>query len=140
MIILGFNQCALVILLIFLISTIVRNEYGNRKNLLMQLLLWAMFISIAADNFGSRMTNYSTHTEANRVIVYIFNYIYFFTHNIILQIFMLYIYSSMDIWHIFKANKSLQIKMCLAALINVIVLIMNGWALNVFQLMSSLII
>lgn len=128
--ILHFDECALAIIMLFLCAMIVRKEYKSRTNLIMFILIWLIFACTNADLIAGSVSNRQTSVLA----CYIANYIYFFTHNLILPTYILYIYSSVDVWHIFSKQRKYHYIMFALIMVDTVVLAMNGWAIDVFSI------
>ena len=100
--ILTFDECALFIILLFWVSALLRKEYRTRSGKLLMLLLTLILFTVLADLGGGTICNYCTGGRAFVIQAYIYNYLYFFCHNLLLPVYMLYVYSSLDLWHILK--------------------------------------
>lgn len=131
--ILTFDICALIIILFFIVSAIIRKQISGRTN----FILFAIMVLIGAatlfDLLNGVIADYGAKTETMRVLLYGVNLLYFFTHNLILPLFVLYIYSSNDLWHVFMKKRFLQIMLAILTLIPIIILVLNGTVLNAFS-------
>lgn len=137
MAIVNFDECALVIMLVFNITSMIRREYRTRTNKIMLAMQWTIFISIFADFLSAHLIN-TGHTESwIRITVWIANYVYFFFHNLILALYMLYVFSSVDIWHLYHEQKKNRIFMVTLVAVNTIVLALNGVVFNVFTITND---
>jgi len=138
MFILSFDECALSVLLIFIVLSIIRREYNTRTNILLNLIMWAIFISTLCDLISAHISNTATAgTDAFTLIVYAVNYLYFMAHNSILPIYVLYLYSSVDIWDYFVRNKVLKFTWLAITAINYVALALNGLVINIFSVNSN---
>lgn len=136
--ILNFDECALVIVLIFLISILLRKEYKGRTNFILLIMILAIFFSVLTDLVGGSITNHATPSPAMRIALYAMNYVYFFAHNLVLTIFIMYMYSSVDIWHVFRSSKRMITGLIILNTIDIIVLLLNGWVIDVFSIDENL--
>ncbi len=97
-----FDICALIIISIFLISMIIREQLSNRTNKIMYVMVWLMWIATFVDLAASVVSNFGEPSAVNVAILYICNFCYFLSHNMILPVYVLYVYSSIEIWHLYK--------------------------------------
>lgn len=134
-----FDVCAIIITLVFYLSAICNKHLRGRTNKIFFLMLSAMLFSAIADFATGVLENYAPHTQKYLVMTYVANYVYFVCHNFIMPIYVLYIYSSVDIWHIYRKKKTLNI--CWQALVSitVIVIALNGFLTNVFSVSDDLV-
>ena len=104
---LSFDECAIAISLIFLVSYIVRKQYrGGRSNFIMFLIIIMILVSTVMDLGSESVEYYGVNGgQAMRTMTYVYNLVYFITRNLIAPLFVLYLYSSIDIWHIFKNSR-----------------------------------
>lgn len=102
--ILYFDICALIIILVFLLSMLLREQLVNRTNKLMFLIVVLMFFSTIGDIGSAILEDYVSPSASARIISYTLNYVYFFAHNLLLPVYVHYIYSSMEIWHKYKTQ------------------------------------
>lgn len=134
MYILSFDECALSILLIFLVIGFIRKEYRTRTNTLLNLMIWAIFVSAFCDLISAHLSNLAPENNGFAIgAVYVVNYIYFLAHNSILPFFVLFMYSSADMWDRITQTKALKYIWFFLFAINNIVLIANGWLIDVFH-------
>ena len=133
-----FDICALTILLILLVSMIVRRQVFGRTNYIM---FWIILFSVAAtfgDLAGAMIANYATYSKAMFVWDYVFNYLYFLAHNMIMPMFVIYIYSSIDIWHVYSRKKYLIVIWSFLAGSDIVCLALNKIVLDVFSISDDL--
>lgn len=135
--VLYFDECALAIMLVFIISALVHREYKSRTNLILFVMMLLIAVSAFADLSSGMLDNYVHGGTVPRIISYVSNYLYFFSHNAILPLYVLYIYSSVDIWHLFVANKNNIRVWNLLLIISWVFILMNGWAVNIFSISES---
>ena len=96
--VLEFNICAILLVSIILISNITRGLYKGRSNhLFIVLLILSLFAAVSGFLAAYGTENYAK-TETNRTLIYIYNYIYFFSHDNIIIVYYLYAFSSIGIW------------------------------------------
>ncbi|MBO4899834.1 MAG: EAL domain-containing protein [Lachnospiraceae bacterium] len=136
--ILTFDECALFIILLFWISAIGRKEYRNRSGKLLVALLTLILITVIADLGGGTICDFCDGGRPFVIQAYIYNYLYFFCHNLLLPIYMLYIYSSLDLWHIYRKEKIRHIGWWILVLTDIVVLALNGFVLDVFELTDDI--
>jgi EAL domain-containing protein (putative c-di-GMP-specific phosphodiesterase class I) len=132
-----FDVAAILILLVFLISTIARRQYRGRAN----GILFRLILSILIASLGDLLEGYCGNlqpSENARLLMYIGNYVYLIGHTLIVPLFVHYVYAAVDIWHIYKSKKILVIYWRLALAVAFAIIALNGWALNVFEITADL--
>ncbi len=132
--ILTFDECALAIVLLFFISVVARREYTTRTNRILIWMLSLVLVTVTADLGAATMNNFVTGGENNIVLAYLFNYVYFAAHNMLLPVYLRYVYSSIDIWHLYRNNRFQHVLWWALVMIDVIVLVLNGSFITVFTI------
>ncbi|MCR4789192.1 MAG: EAL domain-containing protein [Lachnospiraceae bacterium] len=132
---LSFEECAIAIGLIFVVSYIVRKQYkAGRTNLIMFLII-LMIVSSAIVDLGSVSIDYYGRSAPwIKTSSYIFNLLYFITRNLIAPLFVLYLYSSIDIWHIFTATKSRNLLWFSPVAVEMVIILLNRSVFNIFSI------
>lgn len=108
-----FDFAALVLIFIMFVCTVVQGIVKGRTNHIFLVLTVAAFFSALGDFLSGYCCNVFEPSELNRNLLYLFNYIYFFSHNNVTYIYFLYCFSSMGIWH--KVNNGKVLKGVLIA-------------------------
>lgn len=129
-----FDICALAIMVIFITSVLVRKQLYGRTNIIMFTMIIVSVIATIGDLGGAIIENYAPVSTTSQVLCYAFNYIYFFFHNLIMPLYVLYLYSCIDIWHLFEKFTFLKTQLEVLAGFVTLVLLLNGYALNVFSI------
>lgn len=132
--ILTFDECALAIVLLFFISVIARREYTTRTNRILIWMLSLVLVTVVADLGAATMNNFVTGGETNIVLAYLFNYLYFAAHNMLFPVYLRYVYSSIDIWHLYRNSRFQHVLWWILVMIDVLVLILNGSFITVFTI------
>ena len=135
--ILFFDECAFVIVLIFVVSSIVRKQYKTRTNKIMFWLMVMILISTFADLTAGVMNNYGYDAKWVEIFSLVTNYVYFLAHSMILPLYVLYVYSSIDVWHVFISKKSLWLFWVVVTGAQELFAFLNFVGLNVFRVTSS---
>jgi len=130
--ILTFDECAFVIVLLFFILAVAKTDRSSRSNRILIKMFTLILITVSADLGAASMNNFVTGGEKNIVLSYLFNYTYFAAHNLLLPYYLLYVFSSIDIWHLYKDNKPQHILWWTLVMIDVVVLLLNGSFITVF--------
>lgn len=125
MTILVFDTCAVFIILIFIISAIHRRQTKGRTNALLFALMCMMEASTFLDSLSGALQNYAPSTHFSVVVMYLVNFLYFLTHNMVLPLYVCYIYSSVDIWHVFVRHKKLRIVWWTLTIADAVLLVLN---------------
>ena len=134
-----FDECAVAIIFIFWVAALIKKEYQTRSHKLMIVLLSLALISSMADLGAGFVCNYATGGELAISQAYSYNYIYFISHNLLLPIYLLYVYSSIDIWHIYR-ERSLQHSLWASLVIfDLLVLTLNGKVLDIFHITDDVV-
>lgn len=131
--VLTFDICALAIVLVFLVSTIVRKQVTGRTNFILFLIMVFIAIATACDMASGFLVDYAEKTACARLALYLVNFFYFLFHNLILPLYVLYIYSSNDLWHVLKKKEYLRLTLLALSIIPVIILLLNGILFDVFS-------
>ena len=136
--ILTFDECALFIILLFWVFALIRKEYKNRSGKILMFLLTLVLLTVIADLGGGTICNYCSGGRANLILAYVYNYLYFFCHNLLLPVYMLYIYSSLDLWHIFREYRFRHALWWGLIIVDNVVLALNGFVFDVFKLTDDI--
>lgn len=102
--IVGFDICAVIILIILIFSLYLRKMTKGRSNFLFICLIIIILISGLLDIATYLVPEYVAYTERNRKLVYVIDYLYFFARNMTTSFYILFIYSVYGMWHEFKNN------------------------------------
>ncbi|MCR4740123.1 MAG: EAL domain-containing protein [Lachnospiraceae bacterium] len=132
--VLSFDECAVILTLVFLIAYIMRRQYLNgRTNRIMVTIVFLIFLSSLADLGFGAIDVYGYPAPWLRVVYYAVNYLYFVSRNIIPPLFVLYLYSSIDIWHVFVSTKVRNALWFAPFAVSMAVLLLNGFVFDVFS-------
>ena len=129
-----FDVCALIICVVFLVSVLLRKQIDTRTNRIMLGFVLATMIATLADYVNALIANYAPINERSRMMLYAVNFLYFAAHNLILFFYVLYVYASIDIWHIFVKSKYLLGSWLGLLGIDYFILLFNGRLFNVFYI------
>ena len=119
-------------------SCVLKKMLRGRTNGLFYLVVLTMMFATLGDFWGAYVQNYSEHTVLNRNINYIWQYLYFFAHNMLLPVYLPYIYSNIGLWHEFVRNKKVRIIWYASMLINNVALIINLFVHYIFEVNDDL--
>lgn len=133
MIILAFDTCAIIFVLIFLLSTIIRKQFSGRTNLIMFAMMVISLITACADAFYGATWNYAIPTKAVITSMNVFVYIYFLGQNLVMSFYVLYLYSSFDLWHLFKAKKRIFLSWHILTGFDILLLLINPFSDIIFK-------
>ncbi len=123
--ILYYDVCAIIIFLLVIISCMLKRMFHGRTNVLFYVLISAMMIATVADFGGAYIENYAAHNETNRVLESLCQYFYFGTHNLLLPIYLPFVYSNIGMWHEFRRNRKVRALWLSVIIINAVVLLSN---------------
>ncbi|HCM92653.1 MAG TPA: hypothetical protein DIS78_08830 [Lachnospiraceae bacterium] len=136
--ILYYDICAFIILLLVMGSCVLKKMFRGRTNGLFYLVVLTMMFSTLGDFWGAYIQNYSEHTILNRNINYIWQYLYFFSHNMLLPVYLPYIYSNIGMWHEFTGSRKVRIIWYAAMIINNVALLINLFVHYIFEVSDDL--
>lgn len=129
-----FDVCALIICVVFFASLLLRRQVDTRANRIMLGFVLATMVAAFADYVNALIANYAPINEKSRMMLYAANFLYFAAHNLILFFYVLYVYASIDIWHIFVKSKYLLGSWLGLLGIDYFILLFNGRLFNVFYI------
>ncbi|MCR5732979.1 MAG: EAL domain-containing protein [Lachnospiraceae bacterium] len=93
-----------------------------------------IFLSSLSDLGFGAIDVYGYPSNWIRIVYYAVNYIYFISRNIIPPLFVLYLYSSIDIWHVFVSTEKRNLIWFIPAGISLTVILLNGFVFDVFTI------
>ena len=128
-----FDLCAFLIMAIFLFFLIVRKAYKGRTNLILFLMIIFTILATIGDMFQAAFMNYGIANRTNQLLVYYLNLLYFISHGLTLPLYVLYIYSSSDLWHKFTGIPVLKYIWGMVVALNILVLLLNGVVSDVYS-------
>ncbi|MCR5602802.1 MAG: EAL domain-containing protein [Lachnospiraceae bacterium] len=103
--ILYFDICTFIILILVLGSCLLKKMFLGRTNILFYCVIMVMFFATLGDIMAGYIQDYAVKTNANRSAEYLWEYLYFFMHNMLLAAYLPFIYSNIGMWHEFKRNR-----------------------------------
>ena len=137
--ILYYDICAFIILMLVMGSCMLKKMLRGRTNGLFYLVVMTMMFATLGDFWGAYIQNYSEHSILNRNIDYIWQYVYFFAHNMLLPVYLPYIYSNIGLWHEFTRNRVIKIIWYTGMIINNVALIGNLFVHYIFEVNDELV-
>lgn len=99
-----FDACSIVILLVLFFSLYLRKMVRGRTNVLFIIFSLTILISAIADIGTVLFPAHASPSEKNIAINYAIDYLYFFTRNMTMPIYVLFLISVSGMWHEFKNN------------------------------------
>lgn len=105
--IISFDIASLVILLIFLVYMLAQRQTRDRANLILLQLVVVCIVATIGEIVFATLVSSDLTGEPYRTIASIAKYIYFFFHNMVFGFYVLYTYTSFDVWHKYKNNRKL---------------------------------
>lgn len=137
--ILYYDICAFIILLLVMGSCVLKKMFHGRTNGLFYLVVLMMLLATLGDFWGAYIQNYSEHNLLNRNVSYIWQYLYFFAHNMLLPVYLPYIYSNIGLWHEFTANRKVRAIWIAGMIINNVALVGNLFVHYIFEVNDDLV-
>jgi EAL domain-containing protein (putative c-di-GMP-specific phosphodiesterase class I) len=120
-------------------SCVLKKMFTGRTNGLFYLVVLVMMIATLGDFWGAYLQNFSEHTWENRVVAYIWQYTYFFAHNMLLPVYLPYIYSNIGLWHEFLRNKLVRALWMAGIIVVNLTLFINLFTRYVFEVDENLV-
>lgn len=117
-----FDYCALIILIILLISTVFRKMIRGRVNRCYLLMIAVSFITVLADIYTVHLDLLG---DGNIAAKYISHTVYLLFHNLTPYIYILYLVAQTDTWHKFKRMYLRNAVLVLSFFIIVVALFIN---------------
>lgn len=117
-----FDYCALIILIILLISTVFRKMIRGRVNRCYLLMIAVSFITVLADIYTVHLDLLG---DGNITTKYIIHTVYLLFHNLTPYIYILYLVAQTDTWHKFKRMYLRNAVLVLSFFIIVVALFIN---------------
>lgn len=105
MYILQFDFCALIIIFIMIGSNIIRGMVSGKANRTCIVLMCMAFFATVGDIGMSYLGDHGTPSPQMRTLTYFFAYMYFFMHNNLTVVYIMYIVSVMKVNNIIKKKK-----------------------------------
>lgn len=129
-----FDLSAFIILMIFVVTLLTKRQVRDRANTLLLILIELAALATVGDFVAANVENVTVYSDSARIMANAFNYLYFGAQNLVFPIYTLYIYASIDIWHIFKQNKTLRILWWALLITGAVVLLTNPFTHLVFEI------
>lgn len=114
------NYCAVIILVILIVSTIFRKLTHGKRNFYFMSLIVTVLLSAVSDTFAVILDN---SNNPNMILRYFTHTSYLIFHSITTPMYVLYIAATTDIWH--KIKRSSQLLMGIPIITVLVLLIVN---------------
>lgn len=134
MIIVEFDIVAVVVTVILFISNNIRGIRKERTNRLFNLILVLNLLAVLGDLASAIGNNTFTGTRQEIILMYVFNYIYFFFHTNMMTVFFMYCFSAMGIWYLIKRHKWIRYILLLFTAIENILILLNFYNKKIFSI------
>lgn len=136
--ILYFDVCAVVLLCIVLASNISRRLTNGRTNKTFLLIIVLSLLATLGDLGSGFGSNYFEPSPLNSFLMYLFNYVYFLTHNNIPLLYVFYCISTMGIWHICMKDRLIIYALMIPTAIQNAFIICNILTHNIFYIDANM--
>lgn len=133
-----FDVCAVILLIILLYSIFSRKITHSRTNRYFIVLLIVILLSAIFDIWSEAYGTWVPATSAVSPLRLFLFYGYFLTHNLSALLYVLYLISLTDTWHIIAKKLSLKLLLIVPYMIIIITLLSNLVTHQVFYLDDSL--
>ena len=134
-----FDVSAFIILAIFVVTLLTKRQVRDRANTLLLILIELATLATVADFMAAYVENMTEYTDSARILANLFNYLYFGAQNMVFPLYTLYIYASIDIWHIFVQNKKLKTVWLSLVISGVLLLLTNPLTHWVFEIVYPVV-
>ena len=104
-----FDISSFIILAIFVVALLARRQVRDRANTILLILIELATLATLGDFMAAYIENGNEASETARIMANAFNYLFFVAQNLIFPVYTLYVYATIDIWHIYKSDKKLRI-------------------------------
>lgn len=132
-----YDICAIFILAILLGSLLMKKTAERLRNNLLIALLTVGLVSAVADLIVAIVQNSGYLSSKDIKVVFISTSVYFFCHNLIIPMFLMYVYASLDIWHLIKRYHARRLIWGSGILLFVVLLIVNWYTGIIFNISSN---
>ena len=129
-----FDISAFIILVIFDVALLARRQMRDRANTLLLIMIELATLATIADFSAAFIENMDAVSDMGYIAANAFTYLYFWAQTMIFPIYTLYIYATMDLWHIFKKNKPAKVIWCTLVTLDILLLVTNPFTHLVFEL------
>lgn len=132
--ILYFDVCALILLIIMFSSNVSRGFTKGRTN---RFFLWIIvmgFFSSVGDIVSGYGANTFSGTGSQQLIMNLANYLYFFMHNNIPVVYVLYCVSSMGVWHKCMRDKMVIMGLAIPSVLQNLLILTNAFTHSIFYI------
>lgn len=107
-----FDACAIMIIAILMHIIYARRNIESRTNHVLLALMTVTLVSAIGDLVAAIVENGVIDIRYAIPLAYISSYVYFLAHPMILPIYVLYIYTSFDLWNVIKKQTVSKIIWC----------------------------
>lgn len=132
-----FDVCAVAILVTLLVALIVRKQTKGRNNRLFLVLVLVILISGISDIFAVYYDNLQIHSDYNAVLRYVLDYIYFFSRNLTILVYIVYVISLLGRWQSFMKDFTLQFLAIAPFGVDILALLLNFSTKGIFYIDSD---
>jgi len=129
-----YDIAATIIFIILIFNVYSEHHVESKSNHVLLMLMLVGLMSSVADTASSVLQNSGSHKYAVVLGVYVANYVYFFAHNLLLPIYVFFILTSLDIWHVFTTKYKYVSLWTVAVLLDVFLLITNIFTHKIFYI------
>lgn len=136
--VLYYDICACIILILIIGTCLLKKMLHGRTNMLFYLTIGIIIFTTVSDLGGAYICDYGEHNKFNVGMEYMWQYFYFFAHNLILAAYLPFIYSNIGLWHEFRKNRTVKIIWISYIVLNLVALISNLFYPTIFYISDDL--
>jgi len=134
-----FDISSFIILAIFVVALLARRQVRDRANTILLILIELATLATLGDFMAAYIENGNEASETARIMANAFNYLFFVAQNLIFPVYTLYVYATIDIWHIYKSDKKLRILWWLVLGVAGLILATNPFTHLVFEIVEPVV-
>ena len=136
--VLYYDICACIILILIIGTCLLKKMLHGRTNILFYLTVGIIIFSTVSDLGGAYISDYGEHDKFNIGMEYMWQYLYFLAHNLILAAYLPFIYSNIGLWHEFRKNRAVKTTWISYILLNLVALVSNMFYPTIFYISDEL--
>lgn len=129
-----YDGASIIVVIILLIVLLLKKNIESRSNHILMFMMIVTLLSSVGDILAALAENSANHTQSMITFAYAANYLYFFAHNMLFPLFVMYIYASLDIWYRFESRGVRRVLWVTAVNVIYLILLSNPFNQLVFTI------
>lgn len=136
---LGFDICAVVIMILLIMAQIVRKMTKGRTNNLFMALSITVLLSAALDLWDGAYSYLLTPTAYNLYLRYAISFFYYILRNLAMPVYVMYLCSYIGRWYVVNQSNHFKFIVFVPYLFNVLLLTTNVFTLKMFYFDANMV-